>query len=151
MSGFKKTLGKRGAQASLLALVIVAALAVSGIGAASASAACPTEAESMAIEGKGASLQKIAQTEWTGRNVPGALEAIPHAKDEPERGYAKVCPKASVSYTSVGSGAGLKAFGFTGGFMGLIVGLAELNGAGLGASHQTGWTSLVASLIDEWR
>ncbi len=24
-------------------------------------------------------------------------------------------------------------------------------GAGLGASHQTGWTSLVASLIDEWR
>ncbi len=25
------------------------------------------------------------------------------------------------------------------------------NGAGLGASHQTGWTSLVASLIDEWR
>ncbi len=25
------------------------------------------------------------------------------------------------------------------------------NGAGLGAGHQTGWTSLVASLIDEWR
>jgi hypothetical protein len=25
------------------------------------------------------------------------------------------------------------------------------NGAGLGAAHQTGWTSLVASLIDEWR
>jgi hypothetical protein len=25
------------------------------------------------------------------------------------------------------------------------------NGAGLGASHQTGWTSLVATLIDEWR
>jgi len=25
------------------------------------------------------------------------------------------------------------------------------NGAGLGASHQTGWSSLVASLIDEWR
>ena len=25
------------------------------------------------------------------------------------------------------------------------------NGAGLGASHQTGWTALVASLIDEWR
>jgi hypothetical protein len=25
------------------------------------------------------------------------------------------------------------------------------NGAGLGASHQTGWTSLVANLIDEWR
>ena len=24
-------------------------------------------------------------------------------------------------------------------------------GAGLGASHQTGWTALVASLIDEWR
>jgi hypothetical protein len=24
------------------------------------------------------------------------------------------------------------------------------NGAGLGASHQTGWTALVASLIDEW-
>ena len=24
------------------------------------------------------------------------------------------------------------------------------NGAGLGASHQTGWTSLVANLIDEW-
>ncbi len=25
------------------------------------------------------------------------------------------------------------------------------NGAGLGASHQTGWTALVASLIDEWK
>ena len=25
------------------------------------------------------------------------------------------------------------------------------NGAGLGASHQTGWTGLVASLIDAWR
>lgn len=25
------------------------------------------------------------------------------------------------------------------------------NGAGIGASHQTGWTGLVASLIDEWR
>src|SRR5262249_44789692 len=25
------------------------------------------------------------------------------------------------------------------------------NGAGLGASHQTGWTGLIASLIDEWR
>jgi hypothetical protein len=25
------------------------------------------------------------------------------------------------------------------------------NGQGLGASHQTGWTALVASLIDEWR
>ena len=24
-------------------------------------------------------------------------------------------------------------------------------GAGLGASHQTGWTALVACLIDEWR
>ena len=25
------------------------------------------------------------------------------------------------------------------------------NGAGLGASHQTGWTALTAALIDEWR
>jgi hypothetical protein len=25
------------------------------------------------------------------------------------------------------------------------------NGAGVGASHQTGWTALVAALIDEWR
>jgi hypothetical protein len=24
-------------------------------------------------------------------------------------------------------------------------------GQGLGASHQTGWTALVATLIDEWR
>jgi hypothetical protein len=24
-------------------------------------------------------------------------------------------------------------------------------GAGLGASHQTGWSGLVANLIDEWR
>jgi hypothetical protein len=24
-------------------------------------------------------------------------------------------------------------------------------GAGLGANHQTGWTGLVANLIDEWR
>ena len=26
-----------------------------------------------------------------------------------------------------------------------------VTGEGLGASHQTGWTGLVASLIDEWR
>jgi hypothetical protein len=25
------------------------------------------------------------------------------------------------------------------------------NGAGIGASHQTGWTALIANLIDEWR
>ena len=25
------------------------------------------------------------------------------------------------------------------------------DGAGLGANHQTGWTGLVANLIDEWR
>jgi hypothetical protein len=25
------------------------------------------------------------------------------------------------------------------------------DGSGLGASHQTGWTALVANLIDEWR
>jgi hypothetical protein len=25
------------------------------------------------------------------------------------------------------------------------------NGAGLGAGHQTGWTALVASVLDEWR
>jgi hypothetical protein len=25
------------------------------------------------------------------------------------------------------------------------------NGMGLGASHQTGWSDLVANLIDEWR
>jgi hypothetical protein len=25
------------------------------------------------------------------------------------------------------------------------------NGKGLGACHQTGWTALIASLIDEWR
>jgi hypothetical protein len=25
------------------------------------------------------------------------------------------------------------------------------NGHGLGASHQTGWSALVAALIDEWR
>jgi hypothetical protein len=25
------------------------------------------------------------------------------------------------------------------------------NGAGIGASHQTGWSALVAALIDEWR
>ena len=25
------------------------------------------------------------------------------------------------------------------------------DGTGLGASHQTGWTALVANLIDEWR
>jgi hypothetical protein len=24
------------------------------------------------------------------------------------------------------------------------------NGAGIGASHQTGWTALVANLVDEW-
>ena len=25
------------------------------------------------------------------------------------------------------------------------------NGAGLGANHQTGWTGLIANLIDDWR
>ena len=28
---------------------------------------------------------------------------------------------------------------------------ARDDGHGLGASHQTGWTGLVANLIDEWR
>lgn len=122
MSAFKQKMAKLGVRAGLLAGASAAVLAISGIGASSALAApvCPNNAVK-AIEGKGASLQKVAQETWTGRVVPSIkkgeeLPEIPHKKLEtPERGYQLACGETpSVSYSSTGSGPGLAAFGFTG-------------------------------------
>jgi len=95
---FTRTLARTGARASLLAIVALATLAVSGLGASSASAAiCKGEK----IIGQGASLQKVAQQEIF----------IPEFEKE-------FCEKEKlegpeVEYISTGSGPGLKAWGFT--------------------------------------
>lgn len=136
MSAFKQKMARLGVSASLLAVVSAAMLAISGIGASSAFATeCPAstiekEGVKVGIEGKGSSLQKIAQQEWTGREVfSNVIEPIPHPKlTGPERGYQVACPSAPVSYTSTGSGPGLTAFRFNGS------GNIE-NGTHVGESH----------------
>lgn len=94
MSAFKQSMRKLGVRAGLLAGTSLAVVAIAGVGASSASAACVGT-----IEGEGSSLQKIAQQEvW----APGYKAAG--------------CPTggAEAVYTSTGSGPGLKAWGFTG-------------------------------------
>ena len=91
MSALKQKMAKTGARASLLAVLVVAALALSGLGASSASAACGATT----LTGQGSSLQKVAQTEiW-----------IPMWETE-----CGTEPK--IAYESTGSGPGLKAWDF---------------------------------------
>jgi ABC-type phosphate transport system substrate-binding protein len=115
MSALKQRVGKLGLRAGLLAGASAAVMAISGIGASSALAVeCPVNTTVKNIEGKGASLQKEAQKAWTGREVLTALGPIPHTALVPSSGYASKCTEPTVSYTSVGSGAGLAAFRYTG-------------------------------------
>jgi ABC-type phosphate transport system substrate-binding protein len=117
MSAFKQKMGRVGVRAGLLASASAAVLAVSAIGASSASALCV--AGSTNVQGKGSSLQKVAQGVWTGREVPSGepLGGLPHTATS--GGYAAACPAgtpdATVSYTATSSGSGLAAFGFSGG------------------------------------
>jgi ABC-type phosphate transport system substrate-binding protein len=114
MSAFNQRVAKLGVCAGLLGCASAALLA---IGAANASATCVQN--NLDIQGMGSSLQRAAQTLWTGREVPSGtpLQEIPHKPEE--GGYATKCPAelndATVSYTSTSSGHGLNAFGFTGG------------------------------------
>ncbi|HEX6667374.1 MAG TPA: substrate-binding domain-containing protein [Solirubrobacterales bacterium] len=97
MPAFKQKLTKTGARAALLASAIAAMLAISGVGASSASAACTGT-----IVGQGASLQNVAQNEiW-----------IPHFNKEVCEG-AEGSKTRKPEYISTGSGPGLKAWGFT--------------------------------------
>jgi ABC-type phosphate transport system substrate-binding protein len=94
MSAFKQSMRKLGVRAGLLAGASAAVLAISGIGAGSAMAAptCPGGT----IAGQGSTLQKNAQLNtWNPK-------------------YNTACGAGSVAYTGTGSGAGLKALGFTG-------------------------------------
>jgi ABC-type phosphate transport system substrate-binding protein len=122
MSAFKQKAGRLGVRAGILAGASAAILAISGLGATSALAnpACPQQGENVNIQGKGASLQRVAQQEWTGREVTltdEPLAAIPHAEKN-KGGYFAACNaktnKDTVSYTSVGSGKGLAAWNYDG-------------------------------------
>jgi ABC-type phosphate transport system substrate-binding protein len=117
MSAFKQRMAKLGVRAGLLAGASAAVLAISGIGASSAMAVATCPNKTLNIQGKGASLQRIAQSTWTGREVPSGepLIEIPHKKLEPEKGYASTCKEGpTVSYTSTNNASGLDAFQFTG-------------------------------------
>jgi ABC-type phosphate transport system substrate-binding protein len=94
MSAFKQNMRKLGVRAGLLAGTSLAVVAIAGVGASSASAACTTS-----MKGQGSSLQKIAQLNvW----APGYK--------------AEGCPggEAEALYTSSSSGKGLAAWGFSG-------------------------------------
>jgi ABC-type phosphate transport system substrate-binding protein len=97
MSAFQQSMRKLGVRAGLLAGASAAVLAIGGVSAGSAMAA-PTCPNNSVINGRGSSLQKIAQTEvWTVK-------------------YDAACANApKVSYESTSSGSGLEAMGFKGG------------------------------------
>jgi ABC-type phosphate transport system substrate-binding protein len=94
MSAFKQSMRKLGIRAGLLAGTSLAVVAIAGVGASSASAACAGS-----IEGQGSSLQKVAQQEIWSNNYKTAG-----------------CPTggAEAVYTSSSSGTGLNAWGFNG-------------------------------------
>jgi ABC-type phosphate transport system substrate-binding protein len=96
MSAFKQKLARLGATAGVLAASTAAFMAVGGVTAGSALATtCVTG--STTLEGQGSTLQKVSQAEWNGA-------------------YNTACVgKTQFKYTGTGSGAALKAFGFTGG------------------------------------
>lgn len=91
MFGFKEKSGRTGLRAAVLAGATVGAIALGGLGASSASA-CST-----AVHGEGSSLQKTAQISvWNPK-------------------FGETAEGCAVTYTSSGSGAGLKAWGANGG------------------------------------
>ncbi len=95
MSAFKQSMRKLGIRAGLLTGASLAVIAIAGVGASSASAACVG-----AIEGQGSSLQNVAQTVlWA-----------------PEFNLAG-CPGggSTVTYTQSSSGKGMGKWGLNGG------------------------------------
>lgn len=118
MFGFRRTLAQTGARACLAAGLVVAMLAISGIGAGSAMAAECIHSE-VNIMGQGDSLQRAAQELWTGRVVKTKLPVTKELPNEATSGgYAKACPSGggddTVSYASTSTVAALEAFGFLG-------------------------------------
>jgi ABC-type phosphate transport system substrate-binding protein len=96
MSAFKQSMRKFGVRAGLLAGTSLAVVAIAGVGASSASAAC-----SGTIKGQGSSLQRIAQQEiWT----PSYTAAS-----------CTTGTNATPAYTSSSSGTGMASWGSTGG------------------------------------
>ncbi|MGH2939782.1 MAG: PstS family phosphate ABC transporter substrate-binding protein [Solirubrobacterales bacterium] len=96
MSAFKQKLARLGVSAGVLAGTTAAVLAIGGVTAGSALAAPTCPSKTTTVAGKGSSLQKVAQENWTS-------------------GYnAKCATGPVVKYTSTGSGPGLAAFRFTG-------------------------------------
>lgn len=122
MFGFKRKPGRTGLRAALLAgASLIAFLAVSGVGASSAFA-LGEPCSGTEINGKGASLQKVAQEIWTGRKVGPFAEKSQYITNEPATGFDVVCPSGpgteaqealepKVTYDSTGSGPGLEAWG----------------------------------------
>ena len=79
MFGFRRTLAQTGARACLAAGAVLAVFALSAISATSAMASPECVKESMNIQGKGASLQRVSQELWTGGEVPSnELKGLPH-------------------------------------------------------------------------
>jgi ABC-type phosphate transport system substrate-binding protein len=119
MSAFKQSVRKLGVRAGLLAGTSAAVLAIAGVSAGSALAAPECGTTPANIQGKGSSLQRIAQKELTGREVPSGepITSLPHTPLT-GGGYAAGClesaGKTQVSYTSTSSGNGLTAFRFNG-------------------------------------
>lgn len=96
MSAFKQSMRKLGVRAGLLAGTSLAVMAIAGIGAGSASAAC----SSTVMKGQGSSLQRIAQQElWSTGYISGGCGSGTNLKPE---------------YTSSSSGTGLGVWGFNG-------------------------------------
>ncbi len=119
MSAFKQKLARIGATAGVLAATTAAIMAVGGADASSALALTCPGAEAVSIQGRGSSLQRVGQEQWTGRVVPTAEGTTPYTELTGPVGYAKTvanggCHEAAVSYTSTSSGSGLTAFRFTG-------------------------------------
>lgn len=99
MSAFKQKLARLGATAGVLAASTAALMAVGGVTAGSAMAEPPScfGSTGTVLNGQGSTLQREAQEKWI-------------------VGYEATCPKgshASFKYTGTGSGAALKAFGYT--------------------------------------
>jgi ABC-type phosphate transport system substrate-binding protein len=117
MSALKQKTRKLGVRAGILAGASAAILAIAGVSAGSALAAPECGSGTPAnIQGKGSSLQRIAQKELTGREVPSGepITSLPHTPLT-GGGYAAGCPSGTtVSYTSTSSGNGLTAFRFNG-------------------------------------
>lgn len=119
MSAFKQRLARIGATAGVFAVSTAAIMAVGGVSASSAMAQTCPKTEATSIQGRGSSLQRVAEENWTGRKVPTVEETTPYEELSGPIGYARTeanggCSEAPVSYTSTGSGSGLTAFRFNG-------------------------------------